>query len=49
MEIRMKVVFLSMLVIISFPGHPRAATDEILDLDLSQLMQIQITSAGRKE
>ncbi len=40
---------LSFVAVFAPPNLLRAADDEILDLDLSQLMQIQITSAGRKE
>ncbi|MBU0945927.1 MAG: TonB-dependent receptor [Proteobacteria bacterium] len=39
----------SLVTITAPPSYLWAADEEMLDLELSQLMQIQITSAGRKE
>ncbi len=41
-------LLLFLVAVATPPAHLRAADNEMLDLDLSQLMQIQLTSAGRK-
>ncbi|AGF77309.1 outer membrane receptor for ferrienterochelin and colicins [Desulfocapsa sulfexigens DSM 10523] len=41
-------MMLSCILLISTPAALWAAEEEMLDLDLSELMEIQITSAGRK-
>ena len=42
-------IAISLITIATPPNNLWAADEEMLDLDLSELMQIQITSAGRKE
>ena len=48
-QLLMKLTILIVAALFICPTHITAEETEILDLDLSSLMQIQITSAGRKK